>query len=79
MAVPETVKDLTPKERVKFLSRQARRALELSAEKSGVRLGKLEQDGRNAPLPFEGVYWSITHKTEYVGGVIAPGRYGIAL
>ena len=77
MAVPETVRDLTPKERVKFLSRQARRALEISAEKSRVRLGKLEQDERNAPLPFDGTYWSITHKTEYVGGVIAPYPVGI--
>ena len=77
MAVPETVNDLTPKERVKFLSRQARRALEISAEKSQVRLGKLQQDERNAPLPFDGNFWSITHKTEYVGGVIAHYPVGI--
>lgn len=77
MAVPETVKDLTPKERVKFLSQQARRALEISAEKSRIPLGKLAQDERNAPLPFDGTYWSITHKTEYVGGVIAPLPVGI--
>ena len=77
MAVPEMVKDLTSKERVQFLSRQARRALEISAEKSRIRLGKLEQDERNAPLPFDGIYWSITHKTEYVGGVIAPYPVGI--
>ncbi|MGD2098037.1 MAG: 4'-phosphopantetheinyl transferase superfamily protein [Desulfobacterales bacterium] len=77
MAVAKSVNDLTPKERVRFLSRQARRALAISAEKCGVRLGKLEQDERNAPLPFEGTYWSITHKTEYVGGVIAPYPVGI--
>ena len=77
MAVPETVKELTPGERVKFLSRQARQALELSAERSLVRIGKLAQDERNAPLPFDGNYWSITHKPEYVGGVIAPSPVGI--
>lgn len=77
MAVPETVKELTPRERVKFLSRQARQALELSAERSRVPIGKLAQDERNAPLPFDGNYWSITHKTEYVGGVIAPSPVGI--
>ncbi|MGD8460948.1 MAG: 4'-phosphopantetheinyl transferase superfamily protein [Desulfobacterales bacterium] len=77
MAVPEAVKDLTPKERVKFLSEQARRALEISAKKSHVPLGKMEQDERNAPLPFDGTYWSITHKTEYVAGVIAPSPVGI--
>ena len=77
MAVPQAVKDLTPKERVKFLSQQARRALEISAEKSQVPIGKLEQDERNAPLPFDGTYWSVTHKTEYVGGVVAPMPIGI--
>lgn len=77
MAVPETVKELTPRERVKFLSRQARQALEFSAERSRVPIGKLAQDERNAPLPFDGNYWSITHKTEYVGGVIAPSPVGI--
>ena len=51
LAVPGTVKDLKPKERVKFLSLHARRALEMSAEKSRIRLGKLAQDERSAPLP----------------------------
>ena len=77
MVVPDTVRDLTPKERVKFLSRHARRALEMSAEKSGILLDALEQDERKAPLPFNGTYWSITHKNEYVGGVVCPSPTGI--
>lgn len=77
LAVPDSVKDLKPKERVKFLSQHARRALEMSAEKSRIRLGELAQDERNAPLPCNGTFWSITHKTEYVGGVVAPSPIGI--
>ncbi len=77
MAVPEVIKDLTPKKRVQYLSQHARRALEISAEKSGVRIGKLDQDERKAPLPFDGTYWSITHKAAYVGGVVAPSPVGI--
>ena len=77
LSVPGTAKDLKPKERVKFLSRHARRALEMSAEKSRIRLGELAQDERNAPLPSNGTFWSITHKTEYVGGVVAPSPIGI--
>jgi 4'-phosphopantetheinyl transferase len=77
LAVPDAVKDLIPKERVKFLSRHARRALEMSADKSGIRLDDLQQDERNAPLPFRGTYWSITHKNEYVGGVVSPSPTGI--
>jgi 4'-phosphopantetheinyl transferase len=77
LAVPDAIKALTPKERVKFLSRHARRALEMSAEKSSIRLDALAQDERNAPLPFNGTYWSITHKNEYVGGVVCPSPTGI--
>lgn len=77
LAVPDSVGKLTPKERVKFLSRHARRALEMSADKSGIHLDALQQDDRNAPLPSQGNYWSITHKNEYVGGVVCPSPTGI--
>jgi len=77
LSVPGTAKDLQPKERVTFLSRHARRALAISAEKSRIKLGELVQDERNAPLPFNGTFWSITHKTEYVGGLVAPSPIGI--
>ena len=30
-----------------------------------------------APLPLNDIYWSITHKTRYVGGVVAPTPVGI--
>ena len=77
LAVPAEVKELTPKERVKFLSRHARRALQMSADKSRVRLDELQQNERNAPLPFQGTYWSVTHKNEYVGAVVSPSATGI--
>lgn len=77
LSVPDAVKKLTPKERVKFLSGYARRAVEISAEKSRITLGRLAQDARNVPLPFDGNFWSITHKPEYVGAVIAPSPTGI--
>ena len=77
LAVPDTVNDLKPKERASFLSRHARHALALSAEKSRITLGELAQDERNTPLPFNGTFWSITHKTEFVGGVVAPSPIGI--
>ena len=77
LAVPAMAGDLKPKDRVTFLSRHARQALAISAEKSRITLGELVQDERNAPLPFNGTFWSITHKTEYVGGVVAPAPIGI--
>ena len=77
LGVPAAVRKLRPKERVQFLSGHARRAVEISAEKSRIPLGKLMQDERNAPLPFNGNFWSITHKPEYVGAVVAPSPIGI--
>ena len=77
LAVPEEVGDFKPRDRVKFLSRHARLALKLSAQKSKIKLGELKQDENGAPLPFNDIYWSITHKTQYVGGVVAPTPIGI--
>jgi 4'-phosphopantetheinyl transferase len=77
LAVPAAVRKLKPQGRVKFLSGHARRAVEISAAKSRTTLGNLAQDERKAPLPFNGNYWSITHKPEFVGAVVAPSPIGI--
>ena len=77
LAVPEEVGDFKPRDRVEFLSRHARLALKRSAQKSNLSPGELRQDENGAPLPSNNVYWSITHKTRYVGGVVAPTPIGI--
>ena len=77
LSVPADAKELTRRARVKYLSRHARRALEISAEKSGIKLGELIKEDNGSPLPFDGNYWSVTHKPEYVGGVIASEQIGI--
>ncbi len=77
LPVPDEVADFIPRERVKFLSRHARLALKISAQKSKLPLGDLKQDENGAPLPCNGIYWSITHKTLYVGGLAAPTPIGI--
>ena len=77
LPVPERVKSFKPRDRVIYLSRHARRALEISAAKSGIPLGDLSKNKNGAPLPFDGMYWSISHKREFVGGVVAPWPIGI--
>lgn len=77
LAVPETDQHLKVRERVENLSHHARKALDISAEKSGVVVKNLLKDRYGAPLPFDGNYWSVTHKPAYVGGVIASKRTGI--
>ena len=79
LAVPNQKQQLKGREKVSFLSRHARRALEISAQKRQIQLGDLEKNENGVPLPFNGNYWSVTHKTEYVAGVIAREKIGIDL
>ena len=76
-AVPAKEQSLPPRERVRALSRQAREALHICSRKIGITMGVLEKDANGAPLPFDGLYWSLTHKPAYVGAVICPQATGI--
>ncbi len=77
--LPVPLKDqrLKGRERVVALSCLARQALEICAEKGRLRLGKLEKNVDGVPLPFDGHYWSLTHKPKYVGAVISLKKTGI--
>jgi 4'-phosphopantetheinyl transferase len=77
LPVPAEVQHLPPRQRVQSLSACARQALTLSAERLGVRLGPLEKDDRGAPIPCDGNFWSLSHKPDYVGGVVAPAAIGL--
>jgi len=77
LPVPEKDQILSGREKVLYLSRHARKALAVSARKNGFVLTELEKDAQGAPKSFDGKYWSITHKDEYVGGVVSSARIGI--
>jgi len=77
LAVPHIEQDLKGREKVSFLSKHARKALEISAKKSRIQLTCLKKDEKGVPLPFNGHYWSLTHKSEYVAAVIASVPIGI--
>lgn len=77
LPVPAEVQEFQPRDRVVFLSRYARRALQSSAARSGIRAGELIKDENGMPLPFDGTFWSISHKTQYVAGVVSPTPIGI--
>lgn len=79
LPVPPDARDLPPKRRVQFLGRHAREALGMSAERLQVKLDRLEKDARGAPLPVNDHFWSVTHKPDYVAGVVAPAVVGIDL
>jgi 4'-phosphopantetheinyl transferase len=77
LAVPAREQALPPRERVKALSCQARKALHLCARRTGIVVGELLKDDKGAPLPFEGNYWSLTHTLAFVGAVICTQATGI--
>jgi 4'-phosphopantetheinyl transferase len=79
LPVPSEARDLAPRQRVRLLSAHAREALRQSAERLQVELGPVVKDTRGAPLPFQGYFWSLTHKPDYVGAVLAPSPVGIDL
>ena len=69
---------LRGRDRVQAQSLRAREALALSCEASGLSLGPLHKDSREAPLPFNGqTYWSLSHKARYVAAVVGYGAVGI--
>lgn len=77
LAVPDKGQQLKGREKVSFLSKHARKALEISAQKSHIQLTDLKKDEKGVPLPFNGHYWSLTHKPDYVAAVIASTPIGI--
>ncbi|MCF8067231.1 MAG: 4'-phosphopantetheinyl transferase superfamily protein [Desulfobacterales bacterium] len=77
LPVPEDIKSLTGRDRAAFLSKFARRALSISAQKCGVVFSDLEKDENGAPLPQGKNYWSVSHKPEYVAGVCTSEKIGI--
>ncbi|WP_299983505.1 4'-phosphopantetheinyl transferase superfamily protein [Desulfobacula sp.] len=38
-----------------------------------------EKDALGVPKPSNGVYWSVSHKPDYVAGVVSTGKIGIDL
>ncbi|MGD9210136.1 MAG: 4'-phosphopantetheinyl transferase superfamily protein [Desulfobacteraceae bacterium] len=60
-----------------MLSRLARKALAVSCEKSGCSIVELNKDQKGAPLPENGYYWSLSHKSQFTAGVVAPYPVGI--
>lgn len=77
LAVPESGQRLSGRDKVRFLSDYARQAAVIAAGRAGFRLDVQKKTADGAPLPWEGVHWSIAHKPDYVAGVVAREPIGI--
>ena len=77
MKVPESERLPRGKEQVQTLSRLARQAARISAEKSGLVSSDFRKNEDGVPIPTDGIHWSISHKPGYVGGVVSTEPVGI--
>ena len=77
LKVPDEKRALSGRASVRFLSQYAREAVIFSAQKAGIDLPILEKDSDGVPMPANGFFWSLSHKPEYVAGVISDHRVGI--
>jgi 4'-phosphopantetheinyl transferase len=77
LPVPEFAINWKGRQKVRFLSEHARKAAALSAGYAGIRVESMAKNDQGVPLPFQGSFWSVTHKSLYVAGVVATKAIGI--
>lgn len=77
LPVPPPERLLKGRDKVAALRALARQALALSARYAGLRPGVLEKDANGAPLPSNGVHWSLSHKSACVAAVASLAPVGI--
>ncbi|MBU1343463.1 MAG: 4'-phosphopantetheinyl transferase superfamily protein [Proteobacteria bacterium] len=77
--VPETIKALNGKKTVSALSRLARESAGQSAAKSTYEVTAFEKDALGVPKPSNGICWSVSHKPDFVAGVVSKQKVGIDL
>ncbi|MFZ5564871.1 MAG: 4'-phosphopantetheinyl transferase family protein [Thermodesulfobacteriota bacterium] len=76
--VPRALADLPLDRRQAALSDCSREPVVLSAQKSGLPPPCVfRKDDRGAPVPEQGVWWSVSHKPDYVAGVVSAAPIGI--
>lgn len=59
------------------MSRFARGCVKASAKRSKLVAKGFEKDESGVPLPSNGIFWSLSHKPDYVAGVVSRQRVGI--
>jgi 4'-phosphopantetheinyl transferase len=79
LPVSDADQRLHGRDKVQALSRLARSALITSCEKSGLHLDAFPKNEKGVPLPVGGVHWSLTHKSDMVGGVASLRPVGMDL
>ncbi len=77
--MPEKLRGLGTKERAAALSRFARTSVMISGQRTRLVPDRLETGENGQPLCSDGVCWSLSHKRDYVAGVVSEVPAGIDL
>ena len=75
--MPEKIKVLKGKAKVTALSLFARESAKESSVKSKLDITIFKKNDSGVPEPSNNIYWSVSHKLDFVGGVVSKKRVGI--
>ncbi len=70
---------LKGKEKVVAMSQFARKSARTSSSKSKLYPDSFEKDASGVPLASNGICWSVSHKLDFVAGVVSKENIGIDL
>jgi len=77
LRVPQSIRLLKGRPQFETLGRHARQSLRISGQRSGFYPDLLLKGKSGEPLPCGGVHWSISHKPDFVAGVVSLEHVGI--
>ena len=77
--MPETIKALNGNKKVVALSLFARKSAKASSLQSKLYVEVFEKDALGVPLASNGICWSVSHKPDFVAGVVSTEKIGIDL
>ncbi|SDT84031.1 4'-phosphopantetheinyl transferase superfamily protein [Desulfobacula phenolica] len=75
--MPEAIQVLKGKDKVAALSLFARESAKSSALKSKYLIDRFMKDDLGVPEPSNGYFWSVSHKLDFVAGVVSMEKIGI--
>ena len=75
--VPPPPPSISGKEKVAWIRDASREALKICALRIGIKLKKLKKNSKGAPISFDGIYWSVSHKPQFAAAVL--GKYPMGI
>ena len=75
--MPENIRNLKGRAKVLALSRFAKKSAKVSSLKSKLEIEIFKKDKYGVPEPLNDIYWSVTHKLDFVAGIVSKKNVGI--